>query len=33
VFLDALEKGSDLCEKKFIVHLLSALGAARDVRT
>ncbi|OWZ15914.1 hypothetical protein PHMEG_00010372 [Phytophthora megakarya] len=30
VFLDALEKGSDLCEKKFIVHLLSAMGATRD---
>ncbi|CAH0485263.1 unnamed protein product [Peronospora farinosa] len=30
VFLDALEKGSDLCEKKLIVHLLSALGANRD---
>ncbi|KAG7397423.1 hypothetical protein PHYBOEH_000777 [Phytophthora boehmeriae] len=30
VFLDALEKGStDLCEKKFIVHLLSA-AANRD---
>ncbi|KAF4041585.1 CCR4-NOT transcription complex subunit 11 [Phytophthora infestans] len=26
VFLDALEKGSDLCEKKFIVHLLSPTG-------
>ncbi|RMX67450.1 hypothetical protein KXD40_007902 [Peronospora effusa] len=32
VFLDALEKGSDLCEKKLIVHLLSAQGANRDVR-
>ncbi|ETI52034.1 hypothetical protein, variant [Phytophthora nicotianae CJ01A1] len=27
VFLDALEKGSDLCEKKFIVHLLSPPSA------
>ncbi|KAH7462025.1 hypothetical protein PRIC1_005900 [Phytophthora ramorum] len=30
VFLDALEKGSDLCEKKLIVHLLTATGATRD---
>ncbi|CAH0478997.1 unnamed protein product [Peronospora belbahrii] len=30
VFLDALEKGCDLYEKKFIVYLLSALGAIRD---
>ena len=32
VFLAALEKSSDGCEKLFIVHLLSAAGAARDVR-
>ena len=32
VFLAALEKGSDICEKLFIVHLLSAAGATRDVR-
>ncbi|KAL4156639.1 hypothetical protein PRNP1_005668 [Phytophthora ramorum] len=30
VFLDALEKGSDLCEKKLIVHLLTATSATRD---
>lgn len=31
VFLDALEKGSDVCEQKFIVHLLSPTGATRDI--
>ncbi|TDH71769.1 hypothetical protein CCR75_003862 [Bremia lactucae] len=30
VFVDALEKGSDLCEQNFIVHLLTTSGAPRD---
>ncbi|CEG38450.1 protein [Plasmopara halstedii] len=30
VFLDALEKGSDQCEQKFIIHLLSQTSASRD---
>ncbi|DAZ96630.1 TPA: hypothetical protein N0F65_005809 [Lagenidium giganteum] len=30
VFLEALEQGSDVCEKKFIVHLLSSAPSNRD---
>jgi hypothetical protein len=32
VFLDALEKGSDPCEKQFLVHLLCSPPSNRDVR-
>lgn len=31
VFLETLEKGNDLCEKKFIVHLLTSTPANREV--